>query len=115
VLHGGDHGSDDQGGHAGPAAAWAASAAPGERLGMIGPTVSHLRTPGEHAWKLIVGDETALPAIGALLESLGTHERALVFVEVQRRRRPQSTRSPKGRGTQPGSRMREPSPQVTAP
>jgi putative transposase len=32
------------------------------------------------------------------------------------RRRPQSTRSPqRGRGTHPGSRMREPSPQVTAP
>ena len=46
-------------------------------------TVSHLRRPGGHAWKLIVGDETALPAIGALLESLGTDERALAFVEVQ--------------------------------
>jgi NADPH-dependent ferric siderophore reductase len=50
---------------------------------MLGPQVSHLRRPGEHAWKLIVGDETALPAIGALLESLGAQERALVFVQEQ--------------------------------
>jgi NADPH-dependent ferric siderophore reductase len=81
VLHGADDGSGD--GHAGPASAWAATAAPGERLGMLGPQVSYLRKPGEHTWKLIVGDETALPAIGALLESLGAQERALVFVEVQ--------------------------------
>jgi NADPH-dependent ferric siderophore reductase len=77
------HGDIDGDGHAGPASVWAATAAPGARLGMLGPQVSHLRTPGEHAWKLIVGDETALPAIGALLESLGADERALVFVEVQ--------------------------------
>jgi NADPH-dependent ferric siderophore reductase len=77
VLHG------DGGGHAGPAAEWAAGAAPGERLGMLGPQVTRLREPDEHAWKLIVGDESALPAIGALVESLGAHERALVFVEVQ--------------------------------
>jgi NADPH-dependent ferric siderophore reductase len=88
VLHG------DGDGHAGPASAWAATAAPGERLGMLGPQVSHLRKPVEHAWKLIVGDETALPAIGALLESLGAHERALVFVEVQDAAEEQQLASP---------------------
>lgn len=80
VLH---DGADEGGGHAGPAAAWAAVAAPGERLGMLGPQITRLREPDAHAWKLIVGDESALPAIGALVESLGAHERALVFVEVQ--------------------------------
>jgi NADPH-dependent ferric siderophore reductase len=33
-------------------------------------------------WYLFAGDETALPAIGSLLESLAPSARALVFVEV---------------------------------
>jgi NADPH-dependent ferric siderophore reductase len=86
VLHGD--------GHAGPATAWAAAAAPGERLGMLGPQITRLREPDEHAWKLIAGDESALPAIGALVESLGPHERALVFVEVQDAAEEQALASP---------------------
>jgi NADPH-dependent ferric siderophore reductase len=43
---------------------------------------------------LIVGDETALPAIGALLENLGAHERALAFVEVQDAAEEQQLASP---------------------
>jgi NADPH-dependent ferric siderophore reductase len=33
-------------------------------------------------WQLIVGDETALPAIGAIVESLGPADRATLIVEV---------------------------------
>lgn len=75
VLHG-------DGAHSGPAARWAAAARPGDVVGLYGPSVSHLRTPGRHDWKLFAGDETALPAIGAWLESLGPHERAVVVAEV---------------------------------
>jgi NADPH-dependent ferric siderophore reductase len=88
------HGDGGDAGHAGPAAAWAAAAAPGERLGMLGPQNTRLREPDAHDWKLVVGDESALPAIGALLESLGAHERALVFVEVQDAAEEQELASP---------------------
>ncbi|RIQ30267.1 siderophore-interacting protein [Jiangella rhizosphaerae] len=76
VLHG------DGGGHDGPAARWAAAARPGDVIGLYGPSVSHLRTPGRHDWKLFAGDETALPAIGAWLESLGPDDHAVVVAEV---------------------------------
>ncbi|WP_232827655.1 siderophore-interacting protein [Jiangella endophytica] len=75
VLHG-------DGEHDGPASRWAAAAGPGDAVGLYGPSVSHLRTPGRHDWKLFAGDETALPAIGAWLESLGPDERAVVVAEV---------------------------------
>ncbi|GAA5118009.1 siderophore-interacting protein [Pseudonocardia adelaidensis] len=95
VLHGGaDADADGGDGHAGPAAAWAATAAPGERLGMLGPQITRLREPGPHAWKLIAGDESVLPAIGALVESLGAHERAVVFVEVRDAAEEQELTSP---------------------
>ena len=75
VLHGGD---EDQG----PASRWAASARPGEETVLVGPAVSHLRVPGPHDWTLLAGDETALPAIGALLEAMPAGARAVVFAEV---------------------------------
>lgn len=67
---------------AGPASRWAAEARPGDVLGMLGPAVSHLRTPAPGVPKLFVGDETALPAIAAWCESLAVGERAQVHVEV---------------------------------
>ncbi|KPH96804.1 Siderophore-interacting protein [Actinobacteria bacterium OK074] len=78
VLHG-DSRSDS---HGGPAARWAAAARPGDVVGFLGPAVSHFRTPAPGARKLLAGDETALPAIGALVEALAPGERALVYAEV---------------------------------
>jgi NADPH-dependent ferric siderophore reductase len=75
VLHGAD------GGH-GPASRWVARARPGDHVGMYGPSVSHFRVAGAHDWRLLAGDETALPAIGALLEALAPGTRAVVYVEV---------------------------------
>ena len=66
----------------GPASRWAAAAAPGDVVGMIGPAASDLRTPGGHDWRLLIGDETALPAIGALVESLPPGIPAVVYAEV---------------------------------
>nr|WP_281386979.1 siderophore-interacting protein [Jiangella mangrovi] len=80
VLHG--DGDGGHGGHDGPATAWAAGARPGDVIGLYGPSVSHVRTPGAHDWKLFVGDETALPAISAWLESLGPDDHAVVVAEV---------------------------------
>lgn len=54
---------------AGPAAAWARAARVGDRLEVGGPKGSRLIT-GDVAHWLLVGDETALPAIGRRVESL---------------------------------------------
>lgn len=75
VLHGDDGGD-------GPASSWAATASVGDELGMVGPAQSHFRTPVPGAWKLFVGDETALPALAASLEALEPGERATAVIEV---------------------------------
>jgi len=73
------HGTGDD---SGPASRWAAMAQAGDELGLVGPAVSHLRVPGAHDWMLLAGDETALPAIGALLEAMPAAMPVQVFVEV---------------------------------
>jgi len=65
----------------GPAAGWAAQAAPGQRLVVAGPRGSFV-VPVDHDWHLLAGDETALPAIARRLEELPAGTRALVFLQV---------------------------------
>ncbi|MFG3228479.1 siderophore-interacting protein [Kitasatospora sp. NPDC048194] len=75
-------------GSTGPAAAWALRAAPGDRLGMVGPSTLYAPpVPFAEAavaadWVLLAGDETALPALATLLEALPAGVRALAWVEV---------------------------------
>src|SRR5688500_12822996 len=69
-------------GAAGPAWRWASATRVGDVIGMYGPAQSHYGVPGEHAWRLVVGDETALPAIGATLELLPGNDRVIVYAEV---------------------------------
>ena len=83
VLHGVD------GGHAGPAATWAATAVPGDPVVVLGPD-----RPGRgRAWGcewappvdgplFLAGDETAVPAIGAILEALPAGRPTVAVVEV---------------------------------
>lgn len=60
---------------------WAAAAKPGDELLISGPGGAYV--PGNHAdWHLLVGDESALPAIAASLEALPTGVPAHVFLEV---------------------------------
>ncbi|MBZ5758607.1 MULTISPECIES: siderophore-interacting protein [Rhizobium] len=66
---------------AGPASDWAVNAVPGSRLGVGGPRGSFLVTD-DFDWYLLVGDETALPAIGRRLEELRTGVRAIVIAAV---------------------------------
>ena len=66
---------------AGPATAWAMAARPGDSLGVGGPKGSTL-IPTNFDWHLLVGDETALPAIARRLETLPALTRAMVLVEV---------------------------------
>lgn len=65
--------------HGGPAAAWARAARAGDRLDIGGPKGSHIITATD--W-LLVGDETALPAIGRRVEELPAHARATTLVAV---------------------------------
>jgi NADPH-dependent ferric siderophore reductase len=53
----------------GPAARWAAQAAPGQRVGIGGPRGSFI-VPTDYDWHLLAGDETALPAIARRLQEL---------------------------------------------
>ncbi len=70
-------------GDTGPASAWAARAQIGDSFEI---SAAHPRSgfpiqpSAEHY--LLFGDETALPAIGAILEALPAHARARAFVEV---------------------------------
>ncbi|WP_341989013.1 siderophore-interacting protein [Azorhizobium sp. AG788] len=66
---------------AGPATQWAMHAVPGQRIGMAGPKGSMLPAD-DFDWYLMIGDETALPAIARRLEALPSGIPALVFVEV---------------------------------
>lgn len=54
---------------AGPATEWASAATPGSKLGVGGPRGSFVVTD-DFDWYLMIGDETALPAIGRRLEEL---------------------------------------------
>ncbi|AHH95485.1 siderophore-interacting protein [Kutzneria albida] len=69
-------------GDTGPASAWASRAVPGDVLGLLGPAVSHYLEPSDEDWLLFLGDETALPAIGASLEALPAGTKTLAYIEV---------------------------------
>lgn len=66
---------------AGPATRWARQAAPGQRLGVGGPRGSFL-VPTAFDGHLLIGDDTALPAISRRLAELPAGARALVLAEV---------------------------------
>jgi NADPH-dependent ferric siderophore reductase len=65
----------------GPAARWAAAAQPGARAAIGGPRGSFVIAP-DHPWHLLVGDETALPAITRRLEELPAGTQAVVVLQV---------------------------------
>lgn len=65
----------------GPASEWAARAAVGDLVAFVGPH-SLYEVPQAAEWQLLVGDETALPAIGAIVEHLPRSARASIYVEI---------------------------------
>ncbi|MGW3232163.1 siderophore-interacting protein [Kitasatospora sp. NPDC001095] len=75
-------------GDTGPAAAWALRAAPGDRLGMVGPSalyapsVPFAEVAAAADWVLLAGDETALPALATLVGALPEGVRAYAWIEV---------------------------------
>jgi len=66
----------------GPAASWAAQATEGQYLGIGGPRGSFV-IPVEFDWHLLIGDETALPAIGRRLAELPRGKRVLAIIETE--------------------------------
>ena len=77
----------------GPASAWATHAQVGDGLQMVAPNLAYAGDPGGYEWKppqgvrnvLLVGDETALPAIAGILEQLADNQPQLAvqaFIEV---------------------------------
>ncbi len=88
VLH-----LDDEG-RGGPAAEWAAAAQPGARVCVIGPNSAAAQcltagayggiewSPGLAQHVLLAGDETAVPAISAILEALPEDIGGHAFLEV---------------------------------
>ncbi|MDF0374209.1 MULTISPECIES: siderophore-interacting protein [Streptomyces] len=66
-------------GDSGPASAWAGNAAPGDRIGVLSDGARY--RAGDADWQLLVGDETAMPAIASMLEGVRTPVHA--FLEVQ--------------------------------
>jgi NADPH-dependent ferric siderophore reductase len=72
------HASD---GPAAPGTSWALTAEPGDQVAFLDEGYSYAPTAGA-TWQLLVGDESALPAILAILERSGTTLPAEVFLEV---------------------------------
>ena len=77
-------------GDGGPASRWAGSVAIGDPAQLVGPNVRHAGSTRATGWNpppgrpdlLIVGDETAVPAVASILEGLPTDARGRVLIEV---------------------------------
>ena len=65
----------------GPAAEWAAQAAPGHTLEIGGPKGSMI-VPLDYDWHLLAGDETAFPAVARRLEQLPAGSKAIVVLQA---------------------------------
>ncbi|MCP2260042.1 NADPH-dependent ferric siderophore reductase, contains FAD-binding and SIP domains [Streptoalloteichus tenebrarius] len=83
VLHGDE----------GVASTWAANAEPGDIVGVGAPGGLTVR---EADWYLLAGDQTALPAISVILETLPETARGYAFVEVPDAREEQELVHPAG-------------------
>lgn len=65
----------------GPAAAWAAEAAPGSWVGVSEPGGRYEPDPAAD-FHVVIGDETALPAVATVLDALPAGAPSLTFLEV---------------------------------
>lgn len=78
VLHPGDHG---------PGSSWAAAARPGDRVVLLAPRRGMPFggiefVPGDASRLLLVGDETAVPAVCSILADLPADAQGAAFLEV---------------------------------
>ncbi|MFF7983351.1 siderophore-interacting protein [Streptomyces sp. NPDC007901] len=84
VLHGVEPGAAIP---AGPASRWASRAGAGDRVVLLGPAIAdnraiRFRPPEDTDLVLVWGDETAVPAATAILESLPAGTRVRAWLEV---------------------------------
>lgn len=79
---------------AGPATAWALAAQPGDAIEIGGPRGSII-VADDFDWYLLIGDETALPAIGRRVESLraGVLVKTIVVISGDAERQAFTTRA----------------------
>lgn len=75
VIHG------DRDGTMGPAAQFALDAVPGDRVAFLDQGAA-FAADHPHDWTLLVGDETALPAIAGICRSLPAASRGIALIEV---------------------------------
>ncbi|QAY63091.1 siderophore-interacting protein [Xylanimonas allomyrinae] len=71
----------DEHGHSGPAVEWALAARPGDQVGLLDQGVGY-HPRHTHDWTLLVADETGLPAVAGVCESLPDDARGLAVIEV---------------------------------
>lgn len=77
-------------GEVGPASRWATRVSPGDRVVVVGPNAAYPGPVGGQEWAppagashlLLAGDETAVPAIATIVESLSGSVRATALLEV---------------------------------
>ena len=74
------HGSADNG-TAGPAASWAESCAPGDTVAILDEGIAFNPAADVNDF-VIVSDETGLPAVAGILNSLPSHARGIALVEL---------------------------------
>ncbi|AXB47179.1 siderophore-interacting protein [Amycolatopsis albispora] len=67
---------------AGPASTWAERAAVGDELIFLTPPHALYSPPEDTEWQLLVGDESTVPAVGAIVESRPEDAVLRAFVEV---------------------------------
>ena len=95
------HGDGEDHDETGPGCAWASRAAVGDRLVLLGPRRGQVYggiefDPGAATRLLLVGDETAVPAICATLEHLPDDAAGAAFLEVPIAADVQSVQHPAG-------------------
>lgn len=73
---------DDHGGEGGHASRWAASVSPGDPVALWGPRTSYEPPDGTNRFYLFA-DETGLPAVACILETLSGGDSAYVFLDVE--------------------------------
>jgi NADPH-dependent ferric siderophore reductase len=82
-------------GDTGPASSWALRATAGDWVGLLDQTAPY-DPPAGTRWQLLVGDETALPAISAIVENLTPGTDAQALIEVPTSADPVSLATPAG-------------------
>lgn len=82
-------------GDAGPASAWAARVRPGTPVGLLDEGIMY-RAPLHTDWSLLVGDESALPAIAGVLRSAPRDLCGTAYIEIPHREDIQDLGEPAG-------------------